>query len=165
MRRRYFSRPPRASCFVDLALLGDVLGVELFGRADPAVDLELAHDVDLAERLGHVVGALGGRDEPAGRAHREHLDEREALARELRLERPLEHLLRAGDRARVVHRAARDVRRALELRDEVADEDRVAVVLGVAAVDRVLGALTDHGRRGHVAAGLAEHAVVQAGCT
>src|SRR4029078_5400695 len=38
----------------DLALLGDVLGVELLGRADAAVDLELAHDVDLAERLVHV---------------------------------------------------------------------------------------------------------------
>ena len=48
-----------------------------------------------------------------------------------------------------------------ELRDEVADEDRVAVVLGVAAVERVLRALADHARGGHVAAGLAEHAVVQ----
>src|SRR4051794_10869976 len=68
-----------AACegFFDLALLVDVLGVELVGRADLSVDLELAHDVDLAERLGHVVGALGGGDEPSGRAHREHLDERE----------------------------------------------------------------------------------------
>ena len=29
----------------------DVLGVQLVGRLDRAVDLELAHDVDLAERL------------------------------------------------------------------------------------------------------------------
>ena len=35
------------------------------------------------------------------------------------------------------------------------------MVLGVATVERVLGALADHGGRGHVAAGLAEHAVVQ----
>ena len=35
------------------------------------------------------------------------------------------------------------------------------MVLGVAAVERVLRALADHARRGHVPAGLAEHAVVQ----
>ena len=44
---------------------------------------------------------------------------------------------------------------------QVADQDRVAVVAGVAAVERVLRALAEHGGRGHVAAGLAEHAVVQ----
>src|SRR5262245_50821364 len=77
---------------VGLALLGDVLGVQLLGRADAAVGLELAHDVDLTERLVHVCGAVGGRNEPAGRAHRQHLDEREPLAAQLGLERALEHL-------------------------------------------------------------------------
>src|SRR5438094_7075124 len=62
---------------VDLALPGGVLGVEFLGRADLPVDLELAHDVHLAERLVHVRRTVGRRDEPAGRAHRQHLDERE----------------------------------------------------------------------------------------
>ena len=43
---------------LDLTLLRHVLGVQLLGRTDAAVDLELAHDVDLAEGLLHVVRAL-----------------------------------------------------------------------------------------------------------
>ena len=110
----------------------------------------------------HVVGALGGRDEPAGRAHREHLDEREARRRASCVSNARLNIFCVRATAPALCTEPRATYAApCELRDEVADQDRVAVVLGVAAVERVLGALADHGRRGHVAAGLAEHAVVQ----
>ena len=63
-----------------------------------------------------VVGRLGGLDEPAGRAHREDLDEREAVAARAgsRTPRWIIFFVRATV-AGVVHRAARDVGRAFEL--------------------------------------------------
>ena len=77
------------------------------------------------------------------------------------LERAADHLLGARDVAGVVHRAARHVGRAVELGDQRAQPDRVAVLLGVAPVEGVLGALAERGGGGHVPAGLAEHAVVE----
>ena len=112
------------------------------------------------EDVGEVLGCFLRLDEPTGGAHREDLDEREPRARQLRLERAHDHLLGARDVAGVVDRATRDVGRAVELGDEVADADREAVLGGVTAVERVLGALTERGGGGHVPAGLAEHAVV-----
>jgi hypothetical protein len=53
----------------------------------------------------------------------------------------------------------------LELGDQVADQHRVAVVFGIAAAERVLRALSDHRRRGHVPTGLAEHASCSRECT
>ena len=90
--------------------------------------------VHRAEHPVEVAAALRRRHEPAGRAHRQDLDEREALA------------ARAGSRRRaaacafvrrpprgVCTRAARDVGGAVERRDQLGDPDRVAVLRGVAA--------------------------------
>ena len=60
------STPPRASAASISAALRTFSVVQLLGGAEHTVDLELAHDVHLAERLVHVARAVGGRDEPAG---------------------------------------------------------------------------------------------------
>src|SRR5438270_212174 len=57
--------------------------------------------------------------------------------------------------------ASGDVRGSLEPGDEIADDDGIAVVVGVPALQAGLGALADHAGGGHVPAGLAEDAVVQ----
>src|SRR5438270_8682482 len=123
--------------------------------------LELAHDVDLAKGVAHVAGALRCRHEPPGGAHGEDLHHREAIAGKLRLEGPAHHALGAGDRPRVLDRAARHVGRAFEPGQEIADDDRVAVVAGVAALEAGLRALAEDAGRRHLATCLAEHAVVQ----
>ena len=113
------------------------------------------------DHVGEIVGRLLGLDEPAGRTHREDLDEREALAPFLRGERRGQHSAGPGDVAGVVDGATGDVGRAAHRGDQVADEDGMTVARRVAAVERVLRALTEHGRGGDVATGLAEHAVVE----
>jgi len=76
---RQSSSPPAARRASTSRVAGDILGVELFGGADVTVDFQLAHHVHLAEGVVEVRGAVVGRDEPAGRAHGEDLDEREPL--------------------------------------------------------------------------------------
>ena len=67
------------------------------------------------------------------------------MAVRLRLERLLQVALGPGDAGGVVDRRPGAVGGALELGEQVADEDGVAVVVRVAPVQGVLGALADDG--------------------
>src|SRR5262249_30743931 len=101
------------------------------------------------------------RDEPVGRTHGQDLDQREALALELRLDRVAQVLRRETDRGRRVHRRTRDVGGAVELRHELRDPDRAPVPVAIAAADRRLRVLAQHRGRRHVATGLTEDGVVE----
>src|SRR4051794_13939590 len=107
--------------------------------------LELADREGLLDRLGEVARSFGRRHEPTGGTHGEDLDEAETGAGELGLEGPPDELLRLGDRTRVVDSATGDVGDAGQLGQEVGDRDRVAVEVGVAALEAGLGALAEHG--------------------
>src|SRR4051794_17529513 len=114
--------------------------------------LEDPGGVHRGEVVRQVVGRLLRLDEPARRAHGEDLDEREAGAGQLRLESAQQHLLGAGHVAGGVDRTAGDERRPLELGQQIAQQDGVAVFGGVAALERVLGALADDGGGSEVTA-------------
>ena len=108
-----------------------------------------------------VFRRLARLDEPAGGTHREYLHEAESALLVLRRERAPQHLARPEYIAGIVGGAARDIGNTVERREHFRHLDREAVLLRVAALERILGSLTQHGGRGHMPAGLAEHAVVE----
>ena len=127
----------------------------------PPARAELAEPERALDLVALVLRALVGGHRPPGRAHGEDLDQREALARQLRAERLAEVPPRAGDAVGLVDRAPRHVGDAGERGHDVGHRDRGAVVTGGAALEAGLGALPDRRRRGHLAAGVAEHPVVE----
>src|SRR5262249_58144108 len=88
-------------------------------------------------------------------------DERAPVATKLRREGAPQHPPCPRDPGRVVHAGSGSVRGAVELRQQVPDQYRMTVVGGVATLERVLGALAEHGGGGHVPAGFAEDALVE----
>ena len=108
-----------------------------------------------------VAGAFCCGDEPSSRAHRENLDEGKALALELGFKGAIDEAACPVNAFGIVDRGAGAVRGALEPREEVADQNGVAMLSGIPSVDGILGALAQDSGCGHMAAGLSEDAIIQ----
>src|SRR6516225_6343557 len=107
--------------------------------------------------LVEILRCLTGLDKPTRRAHRQDLHKGKTDPLDLDLQCLLHHSLRPRHVGVRVDRAARGIRDPGEPRDEVADDDWIAMLLSRPSVKGVLGALAEWGSRSHVPPGLAEH--------